>query len=194
MNMVFRAFTDPAHESQQAFRAVMSAMAQPGQIVDVDVGFAPPAPLNAAAAAVLLTLADYETKVWSDTGVDVTAAQFLRFHTGARLIDDPALADFAVITDTHNAPALSTFAPGTPDYPDRSATAIIQVKEFQHEWRLTGPGIEGETRFSAGPLPEDFIKQWRDNHARFPQGVDIIFAGNGQIAALPRSTEIVETG
>jgi alpha-D-ribose 1-methylphosphonate 5-triphosphate synthase subunit PhnH len=194
MNIVDRAFTDPARESQQAFRAVMNAMAQPGAVVEVDVGFAPPAPLNAAAAAVLLTLADFETTVWGDVGVDVTAAQFLRFHTGARLIDDPALADFAVITDAQNAPALSALAQGTPDYPDRSATAIIQIEAFGQDWGLTGPGIDGETRFSAAPLPEDFIKQWRDNHARFPQGIDIIFAGNGQIAALPRSTEIVEAG
>ena len=194
MNMVFRAFTDPARESQQAFRAVMNAMARPGAVVDVDAGFAPPAPLNAAAASVLLTLADFETKVWSDAGVDVSAAQFLRFHTGARLIDEPALADFAVISDPQSAPALDAYPNGTPDYPDRSATLIMQVEAFGQDWRLTGPGIDGETRFSAAPLPEDFVAQWRDNHARFPQGVDIIFAGNGQIAALPRSTEIVEAG
>ncbi len=194
MNMVFRAFTDPARESQQAFRAVMTAMAQPGRIAAVDVGFPPPAPLNAAAAAVLLTLADFETKVWSDAGVDVSAAQFLRFHTGARLIDEPALADFAVITNARNAPALDAYPNGTPDYPDRSATLIVQVEDFGADWRLTGPGIDGETRFSAAPLPEEFVAQWRDNHARFPQGVDIIFAGSGQIAALPRSMEIVETG
>jgi len=42
MNIVDRAFTDPARESQQAFRAVMNAMAQPGAVVEVDVGFAPP--------------------------------------------------------------------------------------------------------------------------------------------------------
>jgi alpha-D-ribose 1-methylphosphonate 5-triphosphate synthase subunit PhnH len=172
----------------------MTAMAQLGRIAAVDVGFAPPAPLNAAAAAVLLTLADFETKVWSDAGVDVSAAQFLRFHTGARLIDEPALADFAVISDARNAPALDVYPDGTPDYPDRSATIIVQVEDFGADWRLTGPGIAGETRFSAAPLPEEFVAQWRDNHARFPQGVDIIFAGSGQIAALPRSTEIVETG
>ncbi len=194
MNMVYRAFTDPARESQQAFRAVMNAMARPGRIAAVDVGFAPPAPLNAAAAAVLLTLADFETKVWSDAGVDVSAAQFLRFHTGARLIDEARLADFALITDAQNAPALDVYPNGTPDYPDRSATVIIQVADFGDHWRLTGPGINGETRFSAAPLPQDFVAQWRGNHVRFPQGVDVIFAGQGQIAALPRSTEIVEAG
>jgi len=193
MSAIHAAFTDPPRESQQVFRAVMSAMARPGEVVRVDVCFAPPAPLNTAAAAVLLTLADFETAVWTDTP-SPDAAQFLRFHTGARVLDERVLADFALLTDSRNAPSLETFAQGTADYPDRSATAIIQIEAFGHDWRLTGPGIDGETRFSAAPLPEDFVKQWRDNHARFPQGVDIIFAGNGQIAALPRSTEIVEAG
>jgi len=193
MSAIHAAFADAPRESQQVFRAVMNAMARPGEVVGIDMGFRPPAPLTAAAAAVLLTLADFETAVWKDTESS-DAAQFLRFHTGARLIDDPAAATFALVTDPQNTPALETFAQGTPAYPDRSATLIIQVEAFGQDWRLTGPGIDGETRFSTAPLPADFVAQWRDNHARFPQGVDIIFAGGGQIAALPRSTEIVETG
>jgi len=175
MSAIHAAFSDPPRESQQVFRAVMNAMARPGDVIGIDAGFAPPAPMNAAAAAVLLTLADFETTVWADT-YSPDAAQFLRFHTGARLIDDPTAATFALLTDPQAAPALETFAQGTPDYPDRSATLIIQVEMF------------------AAPLPADFLAQWRDNHARFPQGVDMIFAGRGQIAALPRSTEIVEAG
>ncbi len=193
MSGIHAAFADASRESQQVFRAVMNAMARPGSIIDVDAGFAPPAPLNATAAAVLLTLADFETPLWLDT-TDDAARQFLRFHTGARLIDDPTAAAFALLTDPAGAPALNTFALGTPDYPDRSATLIIQVEAFGRDWRLTGPGIDGETRFSAAPLPADFVAQWRDNNARFPQGVDIILAGRGQIAALPRSTEITEAG
>ena len=193
MSAVHAAFTDPSRDSQQVFRAIMNAVAHPGEVVRADMGFAPPAPLSAAAAAALLSLADFETAVWLDAA-ERDARQFLRFHTGARLIDEPALADFALLTDPQAAPALETFAQGTADYPDRSATLIMQVEAFGQDWRLTGPGIDGKTRFSATPLPADFVAQWRDNHARFPQGVDVIFAGNGQIAALPRSTEIVEAG
>jgi alpha-D-ribose 1-methylphosphonate 5-triphosphate synthase subunit PhnH len=29
-----------------------------------------------------------------------------------------------------------------------------------------------------------------ENHARFPTGIDVIFAAPGLVAALPRSTEI----
>ena len=193
MSAVHAAFADPARESQQVFRAIMNAMARPGIVVAVHTGFSPPAPLTAAAAAVLLALADFETAVWLDAA-ERDAQQFLRFHTGARLIEEPALADFALLTDPQASPALETFAQGTPDYPDRSATLIMQVEGFGQDWPLTGPGIDGETRFSAAPLPDDFGKQWRDNHARFPRGLDIIFAARGEVAALPRSTEIVEAG
>jgi len=193
MSAIHAAFADAPRESQQVFRALMNAMARPGLIIDVDAGFAPPAPLNMAAAAVLLTLADFETAVWADTG-SADAAQFLRFHTGARLIDERGLSDFALVTDALNAPSLDSFPQGTPDYPDRSATLIVQVEAFGQDWRLSGSGIDGQTRFSAAPLPAGFLAQWRDNHARFPRGVDILFADGGQIAALPRSTQIVETG
>jgi alpha-D-ribose 1-methylphosphonate 5-triphosphate synthase subunit PhnH len=58
------AFADPVFESQATFRSVLHAMASPGQIVDAGEALAPPAPLGRAAAAALLTLADFETPLW----------------------------------------------------------------------------------------------------------------------------------
>ena len=52
-------------------------------------GFAPPAPLFAPAAALLLTLCDFETSVWLDPPLARqrrALREFLRFHTGARLV------------------------------------------------------------------------------------------------------------
>jgi len=60
------AFRDPARQSQAVFRTVMEAMARPGRILPLAGGFSPPAPLSATAAAILLTLADFETAVWLD--------------------------------------------------------------------------------------------------------------------------------
>ncbi|MDE3239589.1 MAG: phosphonate C-P lyase system protein PhnH, partial [Paracoccaceae bacterium] len=53
-------FTDPAHESARAFRAILNALARPGRIEAV-TGAQPPAPLSVAAGVVLLTLADPTT-------------------------------------------------------------------------------------------------------------------------------------
>jgi alpha-D-ribose 1-methylphosphonate 5-triphosphate synthase subunit PhnH len=189
------AFRDPPRDAQAVFRAVMQAMARPGRIEKLTTSFTAPAPLGPSAAAILLALADYETAIWLDGALSEAAAvsDFLRFHTGAKLVSEPEQAGFAVLADPPSAPPLSGFAQGTPDYPDRSTTVIFQMPELSSDgWRLAGPGIAGETTFSAAPLPEDFARQLAANRARFPQGVDVIFAAPGAIAALPRSTRIVE--
>jgi len=189
------AFRDAVRESQAVVRVAMRAMAAPGQIIELDAGLVPPAPLLVPAAALLLALCDFETPVWLDPvlvdGGDVAA--FLRFHTGARPVPSPAEAAFAVVADAARMPALKTFAQGTPDYPDRSATLILQVETLvTGGWILEGPGIRGTACFSAATLPADFTTQLRANRAAFPCGVDIFFATRISLAALPRSTRIRE--
>jgi alpha-D-ribose 1-methylphosphonate 5-triphosphate synthase subunit PhnH len=188
------AFADPVREAQATFRATMDAMARPGQVLGCRSGVHPPAPLMPAATALILTLADYETSIWLDAPLRESAdvAAFLRFHTGARLVEDPATASFALIADPRDLPPLSAFGQGEPAYPDRSTTLILQMQVLGGErWRLAGPGIDGETLFGATPLPVDFVAQLADNRARFPLGVDLIFTAADQIAALPRSTRIM---
>lgn len=189
------AFRDAVREAQAVFRLAMRALASPGQIDRLDTLLAPPAPLVAPAAALLLTLCDYETPVWLDAALADSAevAAFLRFHTGARLVASPAEAAFAVIADPAHMPALAAFAQGTPDYPDRSTTLILQVETLAPTgWTLEGPGMRGATRFSAAPLPADFVTQMRTNRAAFPCGVDIFFATRTLLAALPRSVHLAE--
>lgn len=186
---------DPVLDSQKAFRAVMWAMSGPGTVEPLVVDLAPPSPLPLEAAAVVLALADYETPLWLDASLaavpDVGA--FLRFHTGAAIVDDPAEARFALIGDPARLPDFSTFAQGTPAYPDASATLILQVERFATTgWQLQGPGIDGVRYFSAAPLPADLPMRWAANRALFPRGIDLILAGPGGIAALPRSVAIAE--
>ena len=106
-------------------------------------------------------------------------ATFLRFHTGASLARSPSDAAFAAIADAAAMPPLSFFAQGTPDYPDRSTTLIVQVETLANDgWRLEGPGIRGSARLSAAPLPADFVDRLRANRAAFPCGVDIFLASD----------------
>jgi alpha-D-ribose 1-methylphosphonate 5-triphosphate synthase subunit PhnH len=106
----------------------------------------------------------------------------------------PEEAAYAVIADPVRMPSLAFFAQGTPEYPDRSATLILQVRDMLAEgWKLEGPGIAGHVLFSARPLLADFAAQAQANRARFPCGVDIFFATGTGIAALPRSTHLTET-
>jgi alpha-D-ribose 1-methylphosphonate 5-triphosphate synthase subunit PhnH len=191
------AFRDAVRESQSVFRLAMQAMASPGKILTLDAQLVPSPPLLAPAAALLLTLCDFETPVWLDPplaeSADVVA--FLRFHTGARVVASPADATFAVIADGTHMPELAAFPQGAPDYPDRSATLIVQVETLAARgWRLEGPGIRDAARLSAAPLPADFAAQLRDNRSTFPCGVDIFLAARNALAALPRSVRLTETG
>ncbi|MNJ79961.1 Alpha-D-ribose 1-methylphosphonate 5-triphosphate synthase subunit PhnH [compost metagenome] len=53
---------------------------------------------------------------------------------------------------------------------------------------LGGPGIKDRQTLHAAGLPEDFWREWRLNHQRFPLGVDVFLTQERRICALPRST------
>lgn len=186
---------EPSVDAQRIFRSVMWAMAKPGSLSMLEAGISPPMPLGPGASAVLLALADFESPIWLDpalAGAPAVAA-FLRFHTGAAIVAEPAEAAFAVVADPVNMPPLSAFRQGTIDYPDRSTTLIVQVERLGEDRGLLveGPGIDGQQLVSAEPLPPGICAQLADNHAAFPCGVDLLLVAGRTMAALPRSARIV---
>lgn len=188
-------FKDPVHEAQACFRAVMNAMARPGLSQTVPAtDLLPPKPLTPAAAAIALTLLDYDTPVWLDKPLAASAdvKTFLRFHTGAPIVSEPVEAAFAFVSDPASMIPLANFNQGSPEYPDRSTTLILMGQYLRKSAHVTlhGPGIQAERGFSAKPVPTVFWDQVITNNAQFPRGVDLIFAGDEKIAALPRSTRI----
>src|SRR4051794_18577117 len=88
-------FDDPVREAQATFRAVLDAMARPGQLRQVGERLTAPAPLDSATAAVLLTLIDNETPLWLDSSA-VAARDWLAFHCGAVIADAPDKGIFAL--------------------------------------------------------------------------------------------------
>lgn len=187
-------FADPVFEAQGVFRAVMDAMARPGTIRRLPVLVAPPAPLTPAGAAVALTLCDHETALWLDPALQAAraAVAWLGFHAGAPLARTPAEAQFAIVSSPGDSIALENFAQGTQEYPDRSATLILQVETLSggQPLVLSGPGIASAAAIAPAPLPRHFVEQWRQNGARFPRGIDIILAAPEGIACLPRTTRV----
>ena len=182
-NTLSGGFADPATQSAHAFRSVMEAMARPGAIQDIH-GAAPPAPLSPAMGAVLLTLCDTETPVYLAGDMDCEAARaWLAFHTGAPFVG-PAHCMFAVGKWDALAP-LAVYPIGTPEYPDRSATLIVECSELAAGATLTGPGIKDQATLS---LPE--VEAFQVNRTLFPLGLDFIFTCGERLAALPRSTEV----
>ncbi|NSX55535.1 phosphonate C-P lyase system protein PhnH [Parasulfitobacter algicola] len=182
-NTLSGGFADPATQSAHAFRSLMEAMARPGAIQDIH-GAAPPAPLSPAMGAVLLTLCDTETPVYLAGDMDCEAARaWLAFHTGAPFVG-PAHCMFAVGKWDALAP-LAVYPIGTSEYPDRSATLIVECSELAAGATLTGPGIKDQATLS---LPE--VEAFQANRTLFPLGLDFIFTCGERLAALPRSTKV----
>lgn len=191
-------FEAPVFDAQAAFRALMDAMARPGQAQPIAARATAPQPLGSVAAALALTLCDADTPVWLDSAMtgDGEVAQWLGFHTGAPMTTDPGEAAFAFVADPSALGALDRFAHGTQEYPDRSTTLIVQVDSLTDGPPLTlsGPGIKDRASIASTDLPDRFAALWTANRALFPRGVDLVLAASDSLVGLPRTTQIESGG
>ena len=184
-------FDQPVFDSIKVFRSVADAMAHPGEIKRVDARPPAPAQLMPAAVALCLTLLDFETVLWlqqSHAGV----GDYLRFHCGCPITQEPADAAFALIGNTLDLPPVSAFNAGLPEYPDRSTTLLIQVKSLSNATgvRLSGPGLRDSVFLDVAGIPAAYWHALQASRAAFPCGVDIVFIWGERIAALPRTTQV----
>ncbi|HQR97933.1 MULTISPECIES: phosphonate C-P lyase system protein PhnH [unclassified Polaromonas] len=183
-------FADPVHDAQTAFRRVLDALSRPGRRFVLG-GAVPGLALGPAMAHLLLALTDDDTPVWWQRE-EGGAPDWLRFHTGAGRAAAPQEAAFAVLVDAGAMPPLDSFAPGSAEAPERSATLLVEVPSLDDgpavEWR--GPGIQDMQTVRIAGLPDHFWTQWQVNHAAFPQGVDIVFTCADLALGLPRTTRV----
>jgi alpha-D-ribose 1-methylphosphonate 5-triphosphate synthase subunit PhnH len=192
--MMAAGFEDPVSDAQVTFRAVLEATARPGTTNSLRTLLAAPEPLSAATAAIALTLCDQDTAIWLDVALRKSeVVDWLRFHTGARVVDDPSRAAFAFIDTANDVPPFSAFNPGVPEYPDRSTTLVLQVASFREgaQCILTGPGIRDRQIMQAAPLPSDFAERLAANRRLLPCGVDLLLCTPTEIMALPRSVRLI---
>ncbi len=183
---------DPSHDAQQFFREVLDAFSHPGRIVTLANVPSGPGVISQATVAYLLTLADRDTPLWLAPAFDTPEVRdYLRFHTGAPIVEDRAAATLAVLP-CDDAEPFEGFAIGTDTYPDRSATLLIEVPALSAgPLRIArGPGIKGETQLAIAGLNDGFWQQCATNHALFPCGVDLVFTAGSQLLALPRSISV----
>lgn len=182
-------FADPVHDAQRVFRAVLDALSRPGRLARLTSPTAPPAGLDRAAAAAVLALGDPDTPLWLD-GAAADAADWFRFHCGCPCAARPQDAVFAVVpgASLH----LADFATGATEQPERSATVIAAVRKLEAGggWRLSGPGVEGETRVGVDGLAPGFLEEWRRNAILFPCGVDLLLTAGDLALGLPRTVRI----
>ncbi len=186
-----RGFDNPVMNAQAVFRATLAAMAAPGSMrPSLQI---PQAPFQSVMAALALTLLDYETPYALIGLADERRIEsYLSFHTGAGRAD-ASKAMFAFIDPRDLTLQLWQALPhGAPDYPDTSATIILDAGHFGAGLavELSGPGLAAPRPFCASNLTHEFWDIAVGNAALYPLGVDFIFCGDSEIAALPRSTRI----
>lgn len=184
-------FTDPVRSSQATFRAVLEALSRPGTIVPLPELPPAPAPLYATTGAIALALADLDAPVSLDAALATDEiAGWLRFHAGCPIVA-PAEAAFALIGDAAALSDFDGFALGSPEFPDRSTTLVVQVPALRAEGlRLSGPGIRDTATLGVDGLSDGFWRAWADNALLFPQGIDVVFASPDAVCGLPRTTRV----
>ncbi|MGM0693754.1 MAG: phosphonate C-P lyase system protein PhnH [Pseudomonadota bacterium] len=192
--MRWSAFDDPVHETQRVYRQLLSAMAEPGRFADTQALPRMPedAAIGSACWSTLLTLCDLDTRVWlAPELASAGLAEGLRFHTGSRLTDMPAEADFALVTPATLAASTPGFCEGSDAYPDRSTTLLVVLERLDAEgpWRLQGPGIPESRHLGVG-ASDALMHRLAANRSRFPRGLDAILTCGTRLAAIPRSTRI----
>jgi alpha-D-ribose 1-methylphosphonate 5-triphosphate synthase subunit PhnH len=188
-------FSEPVFDGQAVFRAVMRGMSRPGRIERIEAMLTPPPPLNKAAAASCLALADFETPIWlSPTLLASPAADYLRFHSGATIIHVAHHAGFALIDARCDAFDLGDFAQGTAEYPDRSTTLMLMCETLTgpDPFIVSGPGLAKDAVMRFAPRPADFASQWLRNRDSFPLGIDLILTAGDEFTCLPRSARLRE--
>lgn len=184
-------FADPVRDAQRWFRSILAAMSHPGRIVELpaDMLAGNDSGLPPAAAAVALTLLDFETPVWLDAPCQRGEA-YLRFHCGMPVVAEPAAARFAFAADLDALPPLASFDLGNIEFPDRSTTLVLAVPELATAAgvRLRGPGLKDTAELRVGGLGAQFWQARAELAALFPLGIDLLFVCGRRLAALPRTT------
>ena len=199
-------FADPVHGSQQAFRTLLGAIAEPGRLHALpasavagldpqDIEMRPP--FGIALAAALLTLLDADTPVHlAGALANDERRAWLRFHTGARETSAIAAMTAAAAPDIDTA-LCEGLALGTDDAPQSGATLFVEVEALSDlplagaiALKLRGAGIESSRDLAVAGLPAAFW-QWRITlQAELPRGVDLVLTCGTRLAAIPRSTRI----
>ncbi|GGI32679.1 phosphonate C-P lyase system protein PhnH [Bradyrhizobium guangdongense] len=191
-------FADKVLSAQSTFRSVMDAMARPGSVQRIVPMAGTAGPMMRGTAAIALTLFDHDTPLWLDARMSESSdvLKWLKFHTGAPVVQDTSVASFALISDGGALPALERFALGTNEYPDRSTTLIIQVDNLDsgRSFELRGSGIDGVATLHASIKPFDLFERLRINEALFPRGIDLVLVAGDAVVAIPRTTRIVSKG
>lgn len=186
-------------ESQQAFRALLDALARPGRVVGLPRSLTermPPVLVPAAA------LADVEVTVAVITGPDDDWIDAVLQATGAQVAPFTQ-AEMVVFRRAPSASEIASLERGDATSPERGARVSIACRSLRAvgarrpadsglTLTLRGPGVEGTIRVVTDGLHPAVLEALADANHFFPAGVDAwLVADDGSVVGLPRSTKVI---
>lgn len=154
-----------------------------------------PAPLNAASTAVVLTLLDESTTVWLDAAANTAPVrELLAFHCGCPIVASSNEAAFALVAGPM--PSLDRFDHGSDEFPENSATVIVQVAALASgsDVCFAGPGIQNFAFIGDPGMTDGFWREWSAMGALYPRGIDLILTARSRLACMPRTVQRIEPG
>jgi alpha-D-ribose 1-methylphosphonate 5-triphosphate synthase subunit PhnH len=201
-------FRDPVTDSQASFRALMSAMAEPGLWQSLVLTAEPIPDEPAGLLSLALVLLDSEVSFYSKEFPLTIEA--IRFYSGARL-ESAAKADFVFLStqslrlkeqDDELLSFLGSLKMGEELAPEQSATLVIALDHEanppisgaskQLTITLEGPGIDtaAERQIRSLGLSSVFWNWREQQQSLYPLGIDLVFVHDAKVLALPRSTRL----
>jgi alpha-D-ribose 1-methylphosphonate 5-triphosphate synthase subunit PhnH len=172
----------PVHDTRETFRALRDATARPGTVERT--------PTDPADHAVAATLVDHEVTFHTDD-------ETLREALSAAGRYEPAPPEEASIVHARENPNwdVRTLRCGSLVEPSTGATVCYRVGSVSTgvgegtTVRLSGPGVPGDRTASVG-LPPSELSALAAANAKYPRGVDAVFAAADRLLAVPRSVTL----
>lgn len=193
---------DMTHDIQRVYRKLLNCMSRPGLLENISneshkAGMT--LEMSKHLLTVLFTVLDGEVTFNLPACNDKSLIKKINHLTYAKHAAADQ-ADYIIITKTAGKAELSEAfrqaKVGTLTDPHRSATVILEAEAITtgQQLALRGPGIEDKNYICVtDSLDWVAIRQTKNNE--FPLGIDMILLDEtGQIACLPRTTQIQHQG
>lgn len=177
---------DEVHDSQQVFRLLLKAAADPLQRVDIRPFTDKLFGVNKAFLTVAFTLLDNEVTFYTFEN-DLLDANVQSLTLSKKA--DCAAADF-IFADSREKllHAIENAKCGTPADPHKSATIVAAIgSDEDATLTMSGPGIDGTCSLVTDPVVIDAVNARDDMKFEYPQGVDLLFIdGRDRLFIIPR--------
>lgn len=206
MSTATAALLDTIRSDQQTFRTALSVLSNPGRTERLATASRSDAPAvngNRFTGPLLMALLDHEVSFSVEPGPDAGAfAAYILKRTRCPIVSADRAAFVVADHSTLDQQLPLELHTGSFDYPDDSATLIVQVPTLDQNVAadltivVEGPGVPGRRVVKLTGVGGEFFAARDRANAHYPIGIDLLFIDQeGRIIGLPRTSQVtVVTG